>query len=116
MFLFGLAPGGVYLANFVAEIAVRSYRTFSPLPYRIWRYIFCGTFPAVAHAGRYPAPSVSGARTFLYLQRQRPSNHLIPPMIYGVMARKSRFLVILPILLIWALRVFDLLIGGVDAG
>ncbi len=113
MFLFGLAPGGVYLANFVAEIAVRSYRTFSPLPYRIWRYIFCGTFPAVAHAGRYPAPSVSGARTFLYLQRQRPSNHLIPPIIYGLMARKSRFLPILPIRV---LRVFDLFIGGVDAG
>ena len=32
MFLSGLAPGGVYPANFVTEIAVRSYRTFSPLP------------------------------------------------------------------------------------
>jgi hypothetical protein len=29
--LFGLAPGGVYRAGSVAETAVRSYRTFSPL-------------------------------------------------------------------------------------
>jgi len=31
-FLFGLAPGGVYPAVPVAEDAVRSYRTLSPLP------------------------------------------------------------------------------------
>ena len=31
-FLFGLAPGGVYLATLVTERAVRSYRTISPLP------------------------------------------------------------------------------------
>jgi len=30
--LFDLSPGGVYLATFVAESAVRSYRTVSPLP------------------------------------------------------------------------------------
>ena len=30
--LFGLAPGGVYPATTVASGAVRSYRTFSPLP------------------------------------------------------------------------------------
>jgi len=30
--LFGLAPSGVYHANFVTKIAVRSYRTISPLP------------------------------------------------------------------------------------
>jgi hypothetical protein len=32
--LFGLAPGGVYLAAHVAVSAVRSYRTISPLPTR----------------------------------------------------------------------------------
>ena len=32
MFLSGLAPGGVYHARSVASSAVRSYRTFSPLP------------------------------------------------------------------------------------
>ena len=30
--LFGLAPGGACHAGFVAEAAVRSYRTISPLP------------------------------------------------------------------------------------
>src|ERR1700747_1341653 len=29
------------------------------------RFVFCGTFPGVAPAGRYPAPHVDGARTFL---------------------------------------------------
>jgi hypothetical protein len=29
------------------------------------RYTFCGTFPGVAPAGRYPAPYLRGARTFL---------------------------------------------------
>ncbi len=31
-FLFGLTPSGVYRAKLVAKLAVRSYRTFSPLP------------------------------------------------------------------------------------
>ena len=52
--LFGLAPGGVYLAINVAINAVGSYSTISPLPLR--RYIFCGTFPKVSLAGYYPAP------------------------------------------------------------
>jgi hypothetical protein len=30
--LFGFAPGGVYHADRIAEVAVRSYRTLSPLP------------------------------------------------------------------------------------
>src|SRR5215472_65502 len=29
------------------------------------RFVFCGTFPGVTPAGRYPAPYVHGARTFL---------------------------------------------------
>ena len=41
--LFGLAPRGVFTARRIAPSAVRSYRTFSPLP-RGRRYIFCGTF------------------------------------------------------------------------
>jgi hypothetical protein len=37
-----------------------------PLPFG-WgkRFVLCGTFPGVAPAGRYPAPYVDGARTFL---------------------------------------------------
>ena len=37
-------------------------------PYRDrsrWRFAFCGTFPELTLAGRYPAPCFRGARTFL---------------------------------------------------
>lgn len=68
--LFGLAPGGVYRAASVASCAVGSYPTLSPLPrqdfsIRPGRFAFCGTFPKVTLAGRYPAPCFHGARTFL---------------------------------------------------
>src|SRR6185312_10324985 len=64
--LFGLAPGVVCHAVSVAGTAVRSYRTFSPLPRPgTRRFVFCGTFPGVTPAGSYPAPHVDGARTFL---------------------------------------------------
>ena len=64
--LFGFAPGGVCRAAPVASSAVRSYRTFSPLPGpRTRRFVLCGTFPGVAPAGSYPAPFLRGARTFL---------------------------------------------------
>src|ERR1700721_1464500 len=70
--LFGFAPGGACHAADVAARAVRSYRTLSPLPSRlttlrpaIRRFAFCGAFPGVAPAGRYPAPYPYGARTFL---------------------------------------------------
>jgi hypothetical protein len=46
--LFGLAPCGVCPARGITVAAVRSYRTFSPLPRaslrRTRRYVFCGTF------------------------------------------------------------------------
>jgi len=67
--LFDLAPGGVCHAAPVTRRAVRSCRTLSPLPvpsregHR--RSALCGTVPGVAPAGRYPAPSFRGARTFL---------------------------------------------------
>ncbi len=51
--LFGLAPGGVYPADPVTRVAVRSYRTVSPLPRKKpRRFVFCGTVPGVAPAGR----------------------------------------------------------------
>jgi len=66
--LFGLAPGVVCHAVSVAGPAVRSYRTFSPLPDpKRRRFVLCGTVPGVAPAGCYPAPYVDGARTFLSL-------------------------------------------------
>ena len=54
--LFGLAPCGVYPARPVTRTAVRSYRTFSPLPPPVAQefggVFFCGTFPEVTLAGR----------------------------------------------------------------
>ena len=54
--LFGLAPRGVCPASPVAPAAVRSYRTFSPLP-RERRYIFCGTFREIRFERTPPAVS-----------------------------------------------------------
>jgi len=44
------------------------------------RFAFCGTFPRVAPAGRYPAPCSRGARTFLPPGNpgRRPSGRLTP--------------------------------------
>jgi len=75
--LLGLAPSGVCHACAVASPAVRSYRTFSPLPAvgsglpvgR--RFDLCGTVPRVAPAGCYPALLIRGARTFLPPRRTR---------------------------------------------
>lgn len=41
---------------------------------KIRRFVFCGTFPEVTLAGRYPAPFFHGARTFLALRRGRPTD------------------------------------------
>ena len=38
---------------------------FHPYLHKCRRFAFCGTFPRVAPAGRYPAPYPRGARTFL---------------------------------------------------
>ena len=56
------------------------------------RFAFCGTFPRVAPAGRYPAPCSRGARTFLSRRRTRarapraairPSDHLDSYVVEG---------------------------------
>ena len=49
--LFGLAPGGVFHAFFVTKKPVRSYRTFSPLPWS-------GGLFSVALSLRLPSPDV----------------------------------------------------------
>ena len=54
--LFGLAPRGVCPASPIARAAVRSYRTFSPLPLAR-RYIFCGTFRKIRFERTLPAVS-----------------------------------------------------------
>ena len=94
--LFGLAPGGVCLATPVTGSAVRSYRTLSPLPQHPKvqrRFAFCGTFPEVTLAGRYPAPYPHGARTFLHGKAnalpQRPSGHLTKSRLRNPRARRQ---------------------------
>src|SRR5690348_8425449 len=84
--LFGLAPGGVYPAASVAGNAVRSYRTFSPLP----RFAPFGASPggsfSVALSLGLPPPDVirhrmsmepglSSSAAFRRL-RERPSGRL----------------------------------------
>jgi len=88
--LFGFAPGGVYHAGPVAEAAVRSYRTFSPLP--------CakqgGSISVALSLGLPPPdvirhrmsrePGLSSPATFRHLP-ERPSGRLTPVRmgIYG---------------------------------
>jgi hypothetical protein len=50
---------GALLPHLFTLTPLRSFRSFAG------RFILCGTFPGVAPAGRYPAPYVDGARTFL---------------------------------------------------
>lgn len=64
--LFGLAPGGVYHAKGCCQPRGGLLpHLFTLAPARPGRFVFCGTFPEVTLAGRYPAPCFHGARTFL---------------------------------------------------
>jgi len=57
--LFGLAPHGVCPASRIAAAAVRSYRTFSPLPdgFPPGGIVFCGTFRKARFERAPPAVS-----------------------------------------------------------
>ncbi len=68
--LFGLAPGGVYPAVHVTANAVRSYRTFSPLPAKGPKaspqaVCFLWHFPSARAAQMLSGTLPCGARTFL---------------------------------------------------
>ncbi len=57
--LFGLAPGGVYPANPISGVAVRSYHTLSPLP----AYLICaGGLLSVALSLGLPPPGITRHR------------------------------------------------------
>jgi len=58
---------GFAYAIHVAMFAVRSYRTFSPLPldFSSWRLFSVALIPWVAPGGNYPPSFFRGARTFL---------------------------------------------------
>ena len=66
--LLGLAPGGVCPATTVASGAVRSYRTFSPLPAAdaAWAVCFLWHFPWARAPQALPGTLSCGARTFLH--------------------------------------------------
>ena len=51
-----LLRAGFTVPRSVTSRAVRSYRTFSPLPANSRRYIFCGTFHGLTPPRRYLAP------------------------------------------------------------
>src|SRR5579863_5456843 len=57
------------------------------------RSVLCGTVPGLAPAGRYPAPLVHGARTFLpgnlSVSPERPSGRLTSRK-YGLLGHSSR--------------------------
>jgi hypothetical protein len=69
--LFGLAPGGVYLAGRSPGRRWALTPPFHRCPDCSGLCHFCGTLLRVTPTGRYPAPLLCGARTFL--ERQTPS-------------------------------------------
>ena len=74
------------------------------------RFAFCGTFPRVAPAGRYPASCSHGARTFLSpagfpIAEERPSSHLML-LIYALSG--CEFLVLNDVTRMVGLRIDDL--------
>src|ERR1051326_7811641 len=91
--LFGLAPCGVCLAATVANCAVRSYRTFSPLPACGGEVVFCGPFrqlPLTATAQALPGTPLFGVRTFLRPEYQpclRSSGPIVLIPLYRSAAR-----------------------------
>ena len=68
--LLDLAPDGVYRALmhcWTKRCALTA--PFHPYLNDSRRYIFCGTFPKITLAGRYPASLLCKARTFLYSKK-----------------------------------------------
>ncbi len=77
-----LLPVGFALPPLLPEARCALTAPFHPYrrPCGRRRFVFCGTVPGVAPAGRYPAPCIRGARTFLDIPFgiPRPSSHLAP--------------------------------------
>jgi hypothetical protein len=66
-----LLQAGFTVPRAVTSRAVRSYRTFSPLPARGRRFVFCGTFRGLTPPRRYlaPSPKEPGLSSAAWLQR-----------------------------------------------
>ena len=81
-----LLPAGFAMPALLPALRCALTAPFHPYPFCASRYVaetanaiaqsgrypFCGTFPRVAPAGRYPAPCFRGARTFLHPNALRP--------------------------------------------
>ena len=67
-----LLPAGFALPALLPALRCALTAPFHPYPRERGRFAFCGTFPGVAPAGRYPAPCFRGARTFLHPKSTRP--------------------------------------------
>ena len=77
--LFGLAPRGVYPASRITPAAVRSYRTFSPLPEGGVFSVALSVKSALSESPRPLAGTLPyGDRTFLPLPGDHPSGRLVP--------------------------------------
>jgi hypothetical protein len=65
-----LLPVGFTLPRLLPATRCALTAPFHPCPRfrNRWRFAFCGTFPEVTLAGRYPAPCLHGARTFLRIR------------------------------------------------
>jgi len=71
-----LLPVGFAVPRLLPAARCALTAPFHPYPRKRGRFAFCGTFPGVAPAGRYPAPCFHGARTFLRavrVERFRPT-------------------------------------------
>ena len=92
--LFGLAPAGVYPAAIVANRAVGSYPTISPLPATsllitsavcfLWHFPSRDDACAPLAPRRYLAacpmePGLSSAERAVHVRRDRPAAHLLEP-------------------------------------
>jgi len=64
---------GALLPHLFTLTCLRSLRCYGG------RFVLCGTFPGVTPAGRYPAPHVKGARTFLPGGLSAPAGAAVRP-------------------------------------
>ena len=60
-----LLPVGFALPLLLPKARCALTAPFQPGRIEMRWTVFCGTFPKIASAGRYPAPFLAGARTFL---------------------------------------------------
>ena len=77
-----LLPVGFTLPPLLPGARCAFTAPFRPFPREVsllhGRFVFCGTVPGVAPAGRYPAPYFRGARTFLH-PRVAPGTAAVRP-------------------------------------